>query len=279
MRVVVTGATGFIGRHVVTALLRRNIEVLAVSRNPPGEERRPGVHWERLDVASPAPGVIEYLARVDRMIHLAWGELNDFHSIDHFEILLPRHYLFLKRLVEAGLGYLCVAGTCLEYGLQSGCLHEDLPSEPATAYGHAKLALYRHLCFLQQTRHFALDWARFFYLYGQGQPAHTLYAQVQKAIADGVDSFPMSPGEQLRDYLPVEEAAERLVRLVLTGAGAGVVNLCSNAPRSIRSMVEGWFATEGVSVELERGAYGYPDYEPLAFWGDSRKLSSLLESP
>jgi len=278
MKVAVTGATGFIGRRVVTALAQRGIEVIALSRNPPGEECRPGVHWETLDIDSPTSGTIERLARVDRLIHLAWGELRDFRSVRHFEVLLPVHYRFLKQVVEAGLEHLCVAGTCLEYGLHSGCLHEELPSEPVTAYGHAKLALYRQLCFLKQTRHFALDWARFFYLYGEGQPASTLYSQVQAAIADGADSFPMSPGEQLRDYLPVEEAAGLLVRLALCGADAGVVNLCSSSPVSVRSLVEGWFSAAGVAVRLDRGVYDYPAYEPLAFWGDNSKLTCLLES-
>ena len=86
----------------------------------------------------------------------------------------------------------------------------------------------------------------------------------------------MSGGEQLRDYLPVEEVARHLVSLALDAGGHGVVNVCSGTPISIRSLVEGWIAQNGWSIGLNRGHYPYLDYEPMAFWGDRRKLDQHL---
>jgi nucleoside-diphosphate-sugar epimerase len=88
----------------------------------------------------------------------------------------------------------------------------------------------------------------------------------------------MSGGEQLRDYLPVSEVARSLVALVLKQADIGVVNVCSGQPVSVRKLVEGWIAENDWSIDLNLGRYPYPDYEPMAFWGDRRKLNKLLET-
>lgn len=86
----------------------------------------------------------------------------------------------------------------------------------------------------------------------------------------------MSPGEQLRDYIPVDDAARHIVSLALSGRAVGIVNICSGRPTSIRALVERWIAENGWSIRLNLGRYEYPDYEPLAFWGDPQKLHRVL---
>jgi dTDP-6-deoxy-L-talose 4-dehydrogenase (NAD+) len=85
----------------------------------------------------------------------------------------------------------------------------------------------------------------------------------------------MSGGEQLRDYLPVGQIAERLVSLALTARNNGIVNVCSGIPVSVRELVERWVEQNGWAIRLDLGRYPYPDYEPMAFWGDRRKLDRL----
>jgi dTDP-6-deoxy-L-talose 4-dehydrogenase (NAD+) len=87
----------------------------------------------------------------------------------------------------------------------------------------------------------------------------------------------MSGGEQLRDYLPVTEAAGILAQLAIQGCDAGAVNVCAGRPVSVRALVERWIAEHGWSVAPDLGRYPYPDYEPLAFWGDRRRLDAALE--
>jgi len=86
----------------------------------------------------------------------------------------------------------------------------------------------------------------------------------------------MSGGEQLRDYLPVDEVAKHIVSLALVKKDTGPVNVCSGTPVSVRRLVEGWVKENGWSIRLNLGHYPYPDYEPMAFWGDSKKLSTLI---
>ena len=75
----------------------------------------------------------------------------------------------------------------------------------------------------------------------------------------------------------MSEVAGHLVELSLAAADLGIVNVCSGAPRSVRSLVEGWLAEAGRPLELELGHYPYPDYEPMAFWGRAERLRSFLE--
>jgi dTDP-6-deoxy-L-talose 4-dehydrogenase (NAD+) len=87
----------------------------------------------------------------------------------------------------------------------------------------------------------------------------------------------MSGGEQLRDYLPVVEVARLLVSLALNGRDNGIINICSGEPISVRRLVESWIAANGWSIELNLGHYPYPTFEPMAFWGDRRKLAACIE--
>ncbi|MDZ7751189.1 MAG: NAD(P)-dependent oxidoreductase [Gammaproteobacteria bacterium] len=275
MKVVVTGATGFVGRYVVTELEARGVESLAVSRQarklPAGQGC--GVSLDLHDVPV---GVYELLGCPDVLIHLAWSGLPNYKSLHHFEVELPAHYAFLKALIDGGLKHLVVAGTCLEYGIRSGPLSEVAASHPTTAYGFAKDALRRQLEFLREARSFRLVWARLFYLYGEGQAESSLYSQLRRAAEKGNRVFNMSGGEQLRDFLPVGKAAAHLVSLALTPVDAGVVNVCSGKPISIRKLVEGWIDEHRWAIAPNLGYYPYPDYEAMAFWGDRSKLDRLL---
>jgi len=122
----------------------------------------------------------------------------------------------------------------------------------------------------------SLTWARVFYPYGEGQSASSLWPQLKRAAERGDRTFDMSRGEQLRDYLPVEEAARQIAALALLEPGCGVVNVCSGQPTSIRALAERWIRENGWSIELNLGRHGYPDHEPMAFWGDPRKLHRVL---
>lgn len=277
MKVLVTGASGFVGRHVVTHLLERGHRVTALARDA---GKAQGLVWfDRVEFLSGdvhADRLPDRLELPDAVIHLAWPGLPNYRDLFHFEQNLIGDYRFLKSLIEQGVGQLLVAGTCFEYGLQNGCLAEDLPTLPANPYALAKDSLRKFLQQLQRHQPFALQWARLFYLYGEGQHANSLLAQLDRAIADGRPTFDMSGGEQLRDYLPIEVAARRLVQLVERPDADGVYNVCSGTPISIRTLVERHIRKRGADIALNLGYHAYPDYEPMAFWGDPRKLTQLL---
>lgn len=277
MKVAVTGAGGFVGRHVLTALARRSdARVTAVHRSPDRAQASAGARTVVLDIGAPPGDVYDALGRPDVLVHLAWGGLPNYQSLHHFESELPRQYAFLRAMVDGGLRSMLVTGTCYEYGMRCGEVDETLSPCPANPYAHAKAALQQQLEYLRLKQPFDLTWARLFYMYGEGQAPTSLYAQLMRAIAQGDPSFPMSGGEQLRDFLPVTDVASLIVQLALDRPGAGTVNVCSGRPVSVRALVERLVQEQGATLPLELGRYPYPSHEPMAFWGSTARLHSLL---
>lgn len=279
MKVAVTGAKGFIGRHVLSELARHSIEVVAVARTVSAVNfGAVDVETVQLDMEDSPDKAFDRLGRPDALIHLAWGGLPNYRSLHHFERELPMQYQFLSGLVRSGLTGLVVAGTCFEYGMQSGQLSEAMEACPDNPYGFAKDTLRRQLEYLRKSQPFALTWTRLFYLYGDGQAESSLLPQLKRAVEQAHEVFNMSGGEQLRDYLSVTDVAKNLVMLALNRADIGVVNISSGKPISVRKLVEGWIEENGWQIKLNLGHYPYSDYEPLAFWGDRRKLDNFLAS-
>jgi nucleoside-diphosphate-sugar epimerase len=271
MKVAITGAGGFIGRYVLAEFARRGIEVIATER--PGVVRdRPAVanvRWVALDIAHPPTNPYAVLEHPDVLLHLAWDGLPNYRSLHHVESELPRQFDFLNKVVRSGLPALLAVGTCFEYGQQSGPLAADLETHPTNPYGLAKDELRKQLQYLQSVHPYKLTWARLFYMYGDGQSATALFPMLKAAVAAGHQQFPMSGGEQLRDYLPVGEVARRLVDLAINPGDPGPINVCSGQPISVRGLVESWIEQNGWHIEPRYGELPYPDYEPMAFWGDS----------
>ena len=278
LKVAVTGASGFVGRHVLKTLRAADVDVVAVTRTPQKlADQVDRVKVVQLDVGESDRNVFTLLGQPDVLIHLAWGGLPHYHSSHHYETELPQNYTFLRKMITSGLSHLVVAGTCLEYGMQAGKLSEEMICSPANSYAFAKHALGRQLTFLQSHITFSLTWARLFYTYGEGQADSSLWSQLNSALARNEQTFDMSGGEQLRDFLPIEKMARYLVALAFKRSDVGVINICSGKPISIRALVEEWIAESRKAIALNLGRYPYPDYEPMAFWGSAEKLHRTLE--
>ena len=194
--IAVTGASGFLGRHVLAALSTTGAEIVAHARAAKPALDASTQRWVFFDLAAAPDDAFDWLGRPDVVIHLAWDGLPNYTSARHVEAELPAQLCFLRGLVGSGLKRLVVAGTCFECGMQSGCLHEDMAPLPSNPYGQAKDALRRQLEALSDTAPFELRWLRLFYLYGSGQAPTSLYSLFQAAIACGDGTFDMSKGDQ-----------------------------------------------------------------------------------
>jgi dTDP-6-deoxy-L-talose 4-dehydrogenase (NAD+) len=281
-KILVTGATGFVGRYVVEELIRQGYGVVASSAD---EAKAHAASWfsqveyipfdlSRMDLSL---DYYQYFGRPGRMIHLAWEGLPRYKEAFHLQVNYPRHAAFLENMLAGGLPDLTVTGTCLEYGMQEGELGEDLPVQPANPYAQAKDRLRRRLQELSSTGQFAFRWVRLFYMYGKGQNPNSLLSQLENALDRGETVFNMSGGEQERDYLPVEVVASNIVKIALQTKVTGVINCCSGQPVKVIDLVTGYLKTRQRDIALNLGFYPYPDYEPMRFWGADAKLKTILK--
>ncbi|MBO0950060.1 NAD-dependent epimerase/dehydratase family protein [Fibrella forsythiae] len=281
MHILVTGASGFVGQHVVRALLARGHRITTSATKP---DKLVQFDWADqvtvvpyvLSLAGDEQNLYDYFGQPDALMHLAWQGLPNYKSSFHLDQNLFPHYLFLKNLITNGLRDLTVTGTCFEYGMQSGCLSEELTTYPANPYGLAKYSLWRFLGVLQAEQTFTLKWARLFYMYGPGQSPNSILPLLERAVAAGEPVFNMSGGEQLRDYLPIEAVATYLSQILEQNRITGIINCCSGQPISVRRLVEEHIQRLNARITLNLGHYPYPDYEPMAFWGDAQKLQSII---
>jgi len=123
MKIAVTGASGFIGRHVLAELEKREVVTVAAVRDPARlAEFRGHCSMVTMDLDHAGERCFDQLDRPDVLIHLAWEGLPNYSSLHHFESELPRQYRFLKTMAQAGLSSIVATGTCFEYGMQSGPL-------------------------------------------------------------------------------------------------------------------------------------------------------------
>ena len=284
MKILVTGASGFVGNHVVNYLLSQNHTVVATSRDKLKAQEKEWydkVKYVPFDISnfSRDANLFTQFGKPDVLIHLAWDGLPNYLDTIHIEKNLFSHYQFLKNYIESGGNHIVVTGTCLEYGMQNGPLKEDFTPMPDCSYAVAKDSLRRFIVELQK-KHTSLtfQWMRLFYIYGEGQSCKALIPQLEAAIINGDTVFNMSGGEQLRDYLPVKKVAELISKVALQKDILGIINCCSGIPISVRKFIENFLILNKYAIDINFGYYAYPNYEPLAFWGNIDKLNKIINN-
>ncbi|NWF66369.1 MAG: NAD(P)-dependent oxidoreductase [Campylobacterales bacterium] len=283
LKVLVTGATGFIGNHVVNFILDNypNVELITTSTDI---NKAKNFSWFDKttyichDIKDTNKNLFEYFNYPDKIIHLSWRGLPNYKNLFHFEEHLLEQYAFIKNLIVNGATDITITGTCFEYGMKDGSLDENMITNPTNPYGIAKDNLRKFIEQLNKFHEFNFKWVRLFYMYGAGQNENSLFSQLDKAIEKEEELFNMSGGEQIRDYLHVKDVANNIVKVSLQNSFLGVINCSSNKPISVRKFVEDYIALKNSNLKLNLGYYPYPDYEPFAFWGNNSRLKMILGS-
>ena len=282
-KVLVTGATGFLGRHLIRHLNRQTqLSVITTSIEPTEQAQTydwiASTHYIPANLYIDRTDWYDFFECPDILVHLAWQGLPHYKEDFHFTTNLYKDYHFIKQLVLAGLQDVTIAGTCFEYGMQEGCLNENVCPKPDNPYAIAKDTLRRMLEMLVKQHPFHFKWTRLFYMYGEGQNSNAILSQLKKAIDNKDEIFNMSGGEQLRDYQPVEDMAYNIMAIALQNEVTGIINNCSGRGTKVIDLVNDFILRENVTISFHKGYYPYPDFEPFAFWGDNTKLTAAKKA-
>jgi nucleoside-diphosphate-sugar epimerase len=277
VRVLLTGAAGFVGSRVARVLLARGHEVHAVVRGSHPSPRLRDITGIRLlcgDVVDESD-IRQLVVRAapEACIHCAWvATPGEYLTSPDNSVHESAAEQLGRALIENGCGRIVALGTCFEYA-PGDTPHDELGLlGPSTPYARAKLAAYQRLANICKGTQTSLAWARLFYLFGPHEDPRRLVPSVTLALLEG-RTAETTAGEQLRDFLHVDDVATALVTIA-EGGVSGPVNVASGRPVRVRDVVLHIGTLTGRSDLLKVGALPYAAGDPMAVTADVTKLAA-----
>ena len=272
--ILVTGAAGYIGRHVVKNALDRGYRVIASDFSFKGLDDR--VEFCDVPIFSGDRDIYRQMGSPDVCIHLAWKDGFRHNSSAHMRDL-SSHVVFLNHLVEGGLKALSVMGTMHEVGYWEGPINESTPCKPQSQYGIAKNALRQSLMLSMADSPCKLHWLRAYYITGDEAHGSSIFAKLAQAEEEGKKTFPFTSGKNLYDFIDVEELANMIVAASVQTEINGIINVCTGKPQSLAYRVEGFLKEKHYKIKLDYGAFPDRPYDSPGVWGDATKINQILE--
>ena len=274
MKVLVTGANGYIGRHVIKVLLDRHVEVIACDiTTTEVDKRAERMSLNLFDLS--VEDVYSFLGTPDVCLHMAWR--NGFvHNAPTQMGDLSAHYRFLTGLIDGGLPQLAVMGTMHEVGYWNGAIDEHTPCNPISLYGIAKDALRRSMIQYTQQKGCILQWLRCYYVVGDDKKNHSIFCKLFEAAEEGKRTFPFTSGKNKYDFITVDDLAQMIAAVIMQRNITGIINCCTGKPVSLGERVEQFIKECNLRIELEYGAFPERPYDSPCVYGDTSKISQII---
>lgn len=270
MKVCVTGANGYIGYHVVQALLKRKVEVIAWSYT---EDRLPkGVEILTGDIFQATT-----FPKCDALIHLAWRD-GFKHNAPSHALDLSSHIAFLRGMMTAGCQQIAVMGSMHEVGYHEGMLTETTPCHPTTLYAIAKHSLRLLLSKLIEAEYpdCVFQWLRAFYIFGDDLHNHSVFTKMLQAEAKRKSEFPFVTGNNAYDFTDVHLLGDMIAATICQQKVTGIIHCCTGKPESLRERAEGFIRENHLRLKLKVGAFPDRPYDSPCLYGDPTKIQAIL---
>lgn len=265
-KIVVTGASGFLGSHIVRRLLQEGYDVKAVVREGNQKRELPlsvtnGATITKDVFNEDASWWQEVCKDSFAVVHSAWYSVPGKYA-DAEENLkcLTGSLTLAQGALAAGVLKFVGIGSCFEYDLSIGPATIETPLQPESLYAASKVALFHVLSNLFRAGNSQFVWARIFYLYGEGEHSQRLFPYLHDRLSKGLPAY-LSDGTQIRDYLDVNVAAGQVVAM-LEDSREGPVNVCSGQGISVREFAEKIAADYGATELLHFGARERNQFDP-----------------
>lgn len=273
-KVLITGANGYIGRHVVTAALNKGMTVLAADFDFDEVDDR--VIQVTHSIFSDDDDLFEKLGSPDVIIHLAWRNGFVHNSETHIEDL-ANHYHFLQRMVDNGVKQIAVMGTMHEIGYHEGAIDEQTPTNPQSLYGIAKNALRDILFNITQNTETVVQWLRAYYIVGDDARGSSIFAKLVQAEHEGKETFPFTTGKNKFDFINIDVLAKQIVTTISQDEFSGIINVATGLPETLASRVERFITDNDFKIELTYGAFPDRPYDSPGTWADVTTINKIME--
>ena len=273
MKILITGANGYLGQGIVRALLNGCYEITAASQH---------MDYVEKDVVQRQGDIFEiddpytYYGKPDAVVHLAWR--NGFvHNHDSHILDLPKHCMFLQKLAASGIKQIVVLGSMHEVGFFEGSIKADTPTNPQSRYGIAKNALRQMVQLLQKERGFVFQWIRGYYIVGNSEHGSSIFSKITEAERRGDKTFPFTSGLNQWDFLDYDDFCEQVAAIVGQQKYTGIINACSGRPEKLADRVERFIQENKYKIRLAYGTFPDRPYDSKAVWGDDAVIREILQ--
>lgn len=274
-KILVTGSGGYIGKHVVKALLDIGQEVIAVDLNNDSVDNRAvKINVSIFDLEENA---YKTLNEPDICLHMAWRNGFVHNSETHMEDL-SCHFTFLKNMINSGVKRVAVMGTMHEIGYWEGTIDENTPCAPLSLYGIAKNALRQSIFQLINNKNTNFYWLRAFYILGDDLRNHSVFSKIIKMEQEDQTAFPFTSGKNLYDFISVDELAKQIAMSITQDKITGIINVCTGKPVSLSDKVNEFIKENHLKIRPQYGAFPDREYDSPGIWGDATKINKIIEN-
>ncbi|MBR2781478.1 MAG: NAD(P)-dependent oxidoreductase [Eubacteriaceae bacterium] len=272
MKILVTGANGYLGQGVVKALLDRGADVVAADlKLDLVDDRAQKCQADLFGIDDP----YEYFGRPDVLLHMAWRDGFVHYSDTHINDL-PGHYKFMKSFSQSDIKMIACMGSMHEIGFFEGCIREDTPCNPVTPYGISKNALRELTGLLCDQNGKKFQWLRGYYIVGNSQYGSSVFSKITAAENDGQKLFPFTLGQNQFDFIDYDMFCDQVASAVSQYNVTGIIEICTGTPEKLADRVERFISENGYRIKLDYGAFPDRPYDSKAVWGDNRKINSIM---
>lgn len=271
MKILVTGANGYLGQGVVKQLLDDGNEVIATDFSDENIDKRAVIKCTDIfDLDDP----YTYFEEPDVLLHMAWRDGFIHNSINHINDL-PKHYFFIDKIIGSGIKQVAVLGSMHEVGFFEGSINENTPTSPQSLYGIAKDALRKAVELDCKNSNTIFQWIRGYYIVGNSEFGCSIFSKITQAVKEGKEKFPFTLGLNQFDFINYDDFCKQTADIVEQNKINGIINVCTGRPEKLADRVERFIKENNYGIQLEYGVFPDRPYDSKAIWGDNYKISTI----
>lgn len=272
MKILVTGANGYLGQGIVKSILNKGHEVVATDFSTLNIDNRATCKACNLfEIEDP----YRFFEEPDVLLHLAWRD-GFIHYSDSHILDLPKHYAFIQKMSNSDIKTVSIMGSMHEVGFFEGSIDENTPCRPESFYGVAKNALrdISKLCCEKNKKNF--QWLRGYYIVGNSKYGSSIFSKLTVAAEKGEKTFPFTMGLNQFDFIDYNLFCNQVATTVTQNKVNGIINICSGRPEKLADRVERFIQENNYDISLEYGKFPDRPYDSKAVWGNSKKIEKIM---